>query len=478
MKFDYDLTVIGGGAAGFVASKLAAGLGKRVALVEKRRLGGECTLYGCVPSKAFIRSADIARQARDIGRYGLTSNAGFEIGAENVMAHVRSVVEAVYRGHPPSVFEGFGIDVLFGSPEFIDNHHMELNGKKISSRSFIISTGSSPYVPRIEGLDNIQFLTNVTFWDLEKLPPSMIVLGGGPIGIELASAMGRLGVRVSVVERSSNILSREDVELARVLAARLREEGVAIHTGTQALKLTSEDGSVALSTEDEGGLRREVKADSVLVAVGRRANVEGLGLDRAGVEYDGKGIMVDGRLRTSAPNIYACGDVAGPYRFSHMAEYQARIAVQNALLPIKRSVDYSHVAWCTFTDPELAHAGMTEEEARRAFGDGVKVYRHEFKDIDRGKTDLLKTGMGKYIVGPNGKLLGVHILGSRAGEIIHEPHLAKAFGVPFHRLDSLIHIYPTLSDIVKQPAKLCRIDRLRGNFFIQALSALLGKRGR
>lgn len=475
-KYNYDLIVIGGGAGGFVASRLANGLGKKVALVEKKRLGGECTLSGCIPSKALIRSANIAFQVRQLGNYGLSAKAGIGINTDNVMAHVRSVVEKVYSSHQPEVFRDLGIDVLFGRPHFLDNHTIEIDGKRLSSRAFIVSTGSSAFVPPIEGIGTVPFLTNETFFELERLPSSIVVLGGGPIGIELASAMNRLGVEVHVIEMGESVLLREERELVDILSKKLREEGLTLHTGTKAVKISRTAGGVAVTVEDKDRRQRDLTAEAVLIAMGRKANTEGLRLENAGVAFTAKGITVNSNLRTTAPNIYACGDVAGPYQFSHMAEYQARIAVQNAFLPVMKKVDYRHVIWCTFTDPELAHAGLTEEEARKRLGDGIKVYRYDCKDIDRSRTDVSETGAAKFILDRRGRLIGAHILGSRAGEIIHEVQVAKAFGIPFHKLDSVIHLYPTFSDIVKQPAKLCHLERLRDNPFLRFLKALLSEK--
>ncbi len=460
---DYDLIVLGGGAGGFVASKLANGLGKRVAMIEKNKLGGECTLSGCIPSKTLIKSGVIAHQSKNLKNYGLSAKNDIVINTGNVMKHVRSVIKKVYESHQPWMFKELGIDVFFGNPHFIDNHTIELEGRRFSAKSFIISTGSSALIPPIEGIDTVPYLTNDNFFEIEKLPSSLIVLGGGPIGIELAAAVNRLGVKVQVVEMFESVLFREDRELVNILSEKLKEEGLELHTETKALKVTGEMGRVVVTVENKDGQKTGMKADSLLVAVGRKTNVEGLNLENAGVKYGPGGIVIDESLRTTAPNIYACGDVVGHYQFSHMAEYEARIAVQNAFLPIRKKVNYRDVIWCTFTDPELAHAGLTEEEARKLHGDNIKVYKYEYKNIDRAKTDIVETGISKFIVDRKGKIIGAHILGSRAGEVIHEAQLAKSFDIPFYKLDSVIHLYPTLSDIVKQPAKLAHIDRLRNN---------------
>jgi len=472
-KFDYDLIVIGGGAGGFVSSKLASGLGKRVAMIEKDKLGGECTLYGCIPSKTLIRTSQLAREIRNSKRYGLAIEPHPHINTDCVMPHVRSVVQKVYDSHLPDAFQKLGIDVLFGPPRFVDNHQVELNGKRLSARRFIIATGSSPLIPPIEGLKTIPYLTNETIFSLERLPASLLVLGGGPIGAELASAFNLLGVDVSLVHKYDRILNREDRELTDRLSQKLTEDGMNLLTGCHPQKFSMNEGQITLVLQDSKNQTKEIQAGALLMAIGRKANVEGLDLEKAGIEYTLKGIRTDPTLRTTAPNIYACGDVVGPYRFSHMAEYQAIIATQNALFPFKKRVNYKNVAWCIFTTPEIAHAGLTEEEARKVHGDHIKIYRYEYSHIDRGKTDAAGFGMSKFICDPKGRLLGAHILGARAGEIIHEAQVAKSLGIPFYKLYSVIHIYPTFTDMVKHPAKLCYIDRLQNNPFLKILRRFL-----
>jgi pyruvate/2-oxoglutarate dehydrogenase complex dihydrolipoamide dehydrogenase (E3) component len=473
MRYGYDVVVIGGGAAGLVASKFIAGVGKRVALIEKNRLGGECTLHGCVPSKALIKAARVAYQATRMGQVGLGTEQAVAITKDGVMAHVRSVVESVYRGHRPDILEEKGVRVMVGDGRFRDGHHFEINGNIVSAASFIMCTGSSPFVPPIKGIDSVPYLTNDNLFDLERLPKSMLILGGGPIGIEMAQALHYLGVEVTIVEMGEQILIREDRELRDLLAERLVQQGLILRTETKAVELSERDGSVVLTVEDKGGKQEFLQGDAVLVAVGRKANVEELGLEAAGVGYSPKGIATDRRLCTTAGNIYACGDVVGPYQFSHMAEYQARIAAWNALFPFKTKANYTHYLWCTFTDPEFAHAGLTEEEARQHYGDSISVYRWSCSDVDRAKTDANEFGMSKFICHPSGRLLGAHILGPRAGELIQEAQILKTLGIPFHKLDSVIHVYPTFTDLVKQAAKMSRIRRLQNNTLVKMLRALL-----
>jgi pyruvate/2-oxoglutarate dehydrogenase complex dihydrolipoamide dehydrogenase (E3) component len=475
-KYDYDLIVLGGGAAGFVSAKMAQGLGKKVALIEKDRLGGDCTWFGCIPSKTLIKVSTIAHQIKNTGKFGLLQNTDISLDTDHVMEHVRSVVKRVYNGHTPETFTKIGIDILFGEAQFIDNHRIALGDTVLSAKKYMIATGSSPFVPDIQGLDAVPYHTNRTIFNIEKLPASMIVLGGGPIGTELAMAFNRLGVRVHILETADRILIREDRELADMLSQNIQGEGITLITKIKPLRYFAENGRIVLAYQDEKNRPGTIDADAVLIAIGRKPNVQGLNLEKAGVEYSAQGIKTNERLQTTASNIYSCGDVVGPYRFSHMAEYQAVIATRNALLPFQKKVDYRHVAWCTFTDPELAHAGLTEQEAREKLGDRIRIYRHEYKNTDRGRTEGIETGISKFICDSRGTLIGAHILGKHAGDLIHEAQLTKSLGIPFYKIYSAVHIYPTLSDIVRQPAKLCYIDRLQSNIFLRILRNIMGKR--
>ncbi len=476
MGYDFDLIVIGGGAAGLVASKFAAGVGKKVALIERSKLGGECTLYGCVPSKTLIRTAKVLNQINHADEVGLDMGRALPVPGDAVLARVRQAVERVYEGHGPEVLERLGIHLVFGGPRFRDNHHIEVDGRLLSAASFIVCTGSSPLVPPISGIETIPYLTNQTLFNLERLPRSLIVLGGGPIGIEMAQAFNYLGVRVTLLEMADRILTKEDKELSDLLTGRLAGTGLALRTSTQVLGLSRRDGAIELTVEDATGRHDSISGDALLVAVGRKANVDSLDLEAAGVEYSSKGIKTDRKLRTTAKNIYAAGDVTGPYPFSHMAEYQARIAAQNAAFPLRRSADYRHYIWCTFTDPEFAHAGLTEGEARRRHGNNVRVYRWRYGDIDRAKTEADEFGMAKFICDRSYRLIGAHILGSRAGELIHEAQIIKTLGVPFYKLDSIIHAYPTFSDVVRQPSKVSHIDKLRNSLLVKIAARMFAGR--
>ena len=470
-KYDYDLIVIGVGSGVISAANLALKLGKKVAVVEKARIGGDCTWYGCVPSKAVIRSAAVAHQINHMRDYGLHTESPVHLDSDHVMEHVRSVRQRIYQTEEPAVFEEMGIGVHLGAPEFIDDHRIRVGDRTLSSRSFVISTGSSPFTPPVEGLHQVPYLTNETLFDLEALPQSMIILGGGPIGTEMASALNRLGVKITLLQRQERILPNDDEELVDVLTDSLAREGVEILTGTEAVGCQTEGDRVSVSIRNDGPQGSVLTADRLLVAVGRTPNVEGLALEKAGVDYSSRGITADRSLRTTAPNIYACGDVLGSYKFSHIAEYHATIAVPNAVLPLpfKRKVSYENIVWSTFTEPELAHAGFTEKEARRKYGDSIRIYRYSYDDIDRARTDVADVGLSKFICDKRGKLIGIHILGERASELLHQAQLAKTLGIPFHKIQSMIHIYPTYGDLVKRPATAAFADKLQNNFFIKQL---------
>jgi pyruvate/2-oxoglutarate dehydrogenase complex dihydrolipoamide dehydrogenase (E3) component len=465
-KYDYDLIVIGGGAAGLVAATGAATLGAKVALIEKNKLGGDCTWYGCVPSKALLKSAQAFSSLKDLRELGISVSQNANYDTRGVMSYVTDAIRKISAHHPPELFEKRGIRVLFASPKFINKWTIELNNQYLTSKRFIICTGSHPLVLPIEGLEDIDYLTNENIFDLEQLPRSVAILGGGPIGVEISQALCRLGVEVFIIEMLPRLLFREEEESSRVLSNVLREEGVKIYTDKKAVRFSRQEDAVAITLQGKHKQNQVIKAERVLLAMGRAANVDGLGLENAAVEYNRKGIKVDKTLKTSADNIYACGDVVGPYQFSHMAEYQAIIALGNALFPFKRKVNYDCVPWCTFTDPEIAHLGLTEEEARSRYASSnIKIYRAYYDHNDRAVVDLRQKGFVKVICNKRGFILGAHIVGAAAGELIHEYVLAKSTGLRISRLACAIHIYPTLSQIVKRSGEQYLTEFLQSRWF-------------
>jgi len=462
MGYDYDVVVIGAGAAGLVAATGAAGLGARTALIEKDKLGGACTWSGCIPSKTLLKSAQIFSLLKRAKAFGISGD--IKCSPDGVMVHVRDIVKEVSRHHPPELFERRGIKVLFGQPRFIDRRLIEMNGSRILSKRFIICTGSHPLVPDIEGLEEAGYLTNENIFDLQVFPKSIAVLGAGPIGVEISQALSRLGVEVSIIETADRILFREDKEAADVLAKALLREGVKLYTGKRAVKFSREKDSISIILEDRDKKRLSVRTEKVLVAAGRQPNTAGLDLEKAKVKYSNKGIEADETLKTTACNIYACGDVVGPYQFSHMAEYQAIIAACNSLLPFKQRVDYHAVPWVTFSDPEVAHLGLTEEEASQRHRN-IKVYRSAYARNDRAVTDMEKEGFAKVICDRKGYILGAHIAGAEAGEILHEYVLAKSLKLKLKKLSSVIHAYPTLSQVVKSSADAYYLNIFLSSWF-------------
>lgn len=428
MDNKYDCIVIGGGAGGLFAASVANALGAKTAIVEKVRLGGDCTWFGCMPSKALLKSAQIASYFKRSHEYGFIERGLPDSG--NVMRHVRQVVAEIATHHEPEAFENRGIKIIIGAPKFISNNEIEVNGENLSAKKFILCTGSHPVVLPIEGLDKIEYLTNENIFDLEVLPKSLIVLGGGPIGVELSQALCRLGVKVSIVEMMDRVLFREDKELSEFLEKKLVSEGINLLTGKKAVKFEEVDGEVIATLEGKDN-KEEVRAQKVLVAIGRAPNLQGLDLEKANIKYNKKGIVLDKYLKTTNPNVFACGDIASPYQFSHVAAYQAGIAVRNALFRkvAWSSVNYDNVCWSTFTDPELAHLGLTESQAREKYSH-IKVYTNTYTSSDRAVTDMEKQGMVKIIVDKKERILGAHIVGAQASEIIQGLLIAKSNKYP------------------------------------------------
>ncbi len=440
-----DLVIIGGGAGGLVVASVAAQLGLNVTLIEKEeKLGGDCLHYGCVPSKTLIQAGKVASLMRRGEEFGLPAVEPV-VDLAKVNAHVQSVIEHIQPHDDPERFRDYGCEVIFGTAEFIDSHNVRINGETISSKRFVIATGSRPFIPPIEGLKEAGFLTNIEIFSLQKLPKRLVVLGGGPIGLEMAQAFHRLGSKVTVVERLPNILPQEDPEVAAALQKKLTEEGVTFFTSTSAEKVSFDGEIRTVFCSDNLQDNIKIECEQLLVAVGRKPNIENLGLEVAGVICTPKGINIDRRMRSSQKHIYAVGDVCGPYPFTHMAEYQAGIVISNAIFRFPKKTDYRVVPWVTYTDPELARVGLTEQQAKQR---GLKptVLRFDFKDVDRALAEVETAGFTKLIT-HKGKILGASILGPHAGELIHEIVLAMQTGIKISEISATIHAYPTLAQI-------------------------------
>jgi pyruvate/2-oxoglutarate dehydrogenase complex dihydrolipoamide dehydrogenase (E3) component len=461
----YDIVVIGGGTAGLVTAAGSAGLGARVALIERDRLGGECLWTGCVPSKALIGSARIAHAFRNAGAFGIGASEP-DVDAARVLESVREVRALIQPHDDPARFRAMGVDVIEGAARFASPHEVEVKGRRLRARRFVIATGSRAAVPPIEGLTEAGYYTHETAFDRDTIPQSVAIIGGGAIGIEFAQAYARLGRRVTVVEMLDEILFREEPEIAARLRVVLEAAGVRILTGRRVTRVErGADGVARLSTDGGGadaGNGEVIEAAEVLVATGRRPNVEDLDLEEAGVLVDRQGVLVDDRLRTSQNHIFAAGDVTGGYLFTHVADHEARTVVRNALFPGSARVRYDVIPWCTFTDPELAHVGLTEAEARERHGDEVRAFTYDLRQLDRAVADRAAVGCVKVLTDRRGRILGGHILAPSAGTMIVEVALAMQQGLKLDALSALVHPYPTMSEAVRRTADAYRRSLLTG----------------
>ncbi|WP_340103679.1 dihydrolipoyl dehydrogenase family protein [Rhodohalobacter sp. 8-1] len=446
-KFEYDALVIGGGAAGLTTAGIAANFGAKTMIIEKDKLGGDCTWTGCVPSKTLLKAASVMHNAKQAEKYGLTAET-VELDAASVMEHVDRVRLDVYEeADDPKIFQEMGIDVVEGTASFIDDHSVRITDSKglqreVSSKYIFICTGARAFVPPVDGIDTIDYLTNESLFEIEDLPDKLIIVGGGPIGTEMSQAFVRLGSEVVVIDMMPGILSNDDPELTSILKDRLEEEGVTYHFNSS-LKNVSRSGSGVMVTITRDGEELKLEADKILMATGRKANIDSLQTDAAGIKTERAGITVDDKCRTNIKHIYAVGDVTGRYQFTHMCEHMAKVATSNALIKIPMKIDKKHVPWVTYTEPELGHVGATEKELRKA-GETFEVYKFPFSKIDRAITDGNTTGLIKvYAKKWSGKILGASILGAHAGEMISQYALAMRNGVSLRDFADTIHPYPS-----------------------------------
>lgn len=443
MRRDFDLVAIGGGAAGLSASTISALLGAKTALIESEKLGGDCTWYGCVPSKTLLKAAKIAHQIRTADRYGVSAS-GPQVDFAKVMEHVHSVQKHIYddADAPPNL-ERLGIEVISASAKFVDAHTLELSEsgrtRRITSRYFVIATGSKPDVPAIGGVDSTPWLTNETIFSLSALPKKLLIVGSGPVGVEMAQAFHRLGSEVVVMGSGDRILPRDDAELSSLLQQALAAEGIEFVLNSKVSRVQLVDRRIT-ATMNSG---HQIDGDALLFSTGRRANCDALDLPAAGVDFTNKGVTIDKHCRTSTGHIYACGDVTGKHQFTHMAEHMGKVAVGNAILHLPYSIDERGVTWCTFTDPELAHVGASEQQLNERKV-RYEVYRFPFSKIDRAITEGETTGCIKVLARSlTGKVYGATICGANAGEMIGEYALAIRNGVSLSKISDTVHPYPT-----------------------------------
>ncbi len=454
MTTDCDLCIIGGGSAGLTVAAGAAQLGARVVLIERGEMGGDCLNYGCVPSKALIAAGHTAQAMRDAARFGIAPVEPV-VDFAATMDHVRGVVAAIAPNDSVERFEKLGVRVLRTSARFIVPDAVEAGGERIRARRFVIASGSRPTAPPIAGLDTVPYLTNETVFGNRQLPGHLVIIGGGPIGMEMAQAHRRLGARVTVLE-AATLLGKDDPELAAIVVARLRAVGVVLRDKVAIARVSGAAG--AITVELDGGER--IEATHLLVAAGRAPNVEDLDLDKAGVAFTKRGITVDKGLRTSNRRVYAIGDVNGLHPFTHMAGFHGSLVIRNALFRLPVNVHATALPWATYTDPEMAQVGLTEAQARASHGDGIRVVRWPLHENDRAQTERETSGLVKAVADKSGRVLGAGIVAPRAGELIHVWCLAMAKGLKLGTVAQMVVPYPTLGEASKRAA---------GSFFTDAL---------
>ncbi|MAZ02066.1 MAG: dihydrolipoamide dehydrogenase [Sneathiella sp.] len=445
-----DICVIGGGSGGLSVAAGASQMGAKTVLVEGGKMGGDCLNYGCVPSKALIAAAKKAASLKDAADFGV-SGAAPEVDFPRVMDHVQDVIASIAPHDSVERFEGLGVEVLQGFGRFISEFELEVDDVRVKARRFVIATGSRATAPPIPGLEEAGYLTNETIFENRIKPDHLIIIGGGPIGLEMAQAHARLGSRVTVLE-AFKAFGRDDPDLSKIVLAELGRDGIDIRENVKIANVMRDEAGTYQVSLGEGETVEKLSGSHLLVAAGRKANVENLNLEAAGVEYTPKGITVDSRLRTSNKKISAVGDVAGGYQFTHVANYHAGIFIRNALFRLPAKVNYSAVPWVTFTDPELANVGLNEAAAREQYGDKIKVLTFPFSDVDRARAERQTGGMIKAITTDKGQILGAGIVGPNAGELIHPWGLAISGKLKIGAMASYIAPYPTYGEISKRVA--------------------------
>jgi pyruvate/2-oxoglutarate dehydrogenase complex dihydrolipoamide dehydrogenase (E3) component len=466
----YNVVVVGAGTAGLVTAAGTAGLGGRVALIERNKMGGDCLNFGCVPSKALISSARLIQQIREAEKWGLDRQSP-QFAFEKVFERMRARRAKIAPNDSQERFESLGVDVFRGEAKFVSPYEIEIygspspqsspwqgeadasapgEGRRLRAKNFVIATGSRAAIPKIEGIDQVPYFTNETIFDeLREKPESMIVLGGGPIGCELGQTFSRLGVKVTIVQRGTQLLPREDVDVAEFMQNRFTAEGVRVHLKAPAKRVSMRNGKIALEFVDT----EPITADAMLIATGRTPNLLALNLKAAGVDYDAHGVKVNAYLQTSQPHIYAAGDITNSLKFTHTADFTARIVVRNILMPfqfLRQKVDWSVVPWCTYTDPEVAHVGLGEEEARRK-NIGYDLFVVPLKDVDRAVVESEELGFAKILAAKGSdKILGGTIVATHAGDLLHEFVLAMKASIGLGTIASTIHAYPTFAELARK----------------------------
>ncbi len=460
MAVEYDLVVIGGGSGGLVVASAAAQLKAKVALVEKNRLGGDCLWAGCVPSKSLIEAGRVAHTVKNSVDYSVYSQI-LTIDFKGVIDRVQSVIGTIQPHDSPERFRGLGVDVIEGRGRFIDPKTFEVKGKKLTARAFVIATGSRPVIPPIIDIETVGYVTNEQIFSLKQKPKSMVIVGSGPIACELGQALHRLGVGITILVRGDRLLPKEDPEISAIIEHQFESEGINIIHRSNVRRVEKFGERKHIWLDDE-----RLITDEVFLATGRQPNVESLGLEAAKVKYDENGIKVNGKLQTSNPRIYACGDVIGGYKYTHVAGYEASVVIQNALFLPTKNVDYRVIPRAIFTEPEIARVGLSEVEAKEKYGDKVLVLKQDFAGVDRAQAAGKAEGFAKIMCLANGQILGVALVGQSAAELIHEIVLAMRYKLPVSSLSG-IHVYPTLSEVNSKAALLFTKQKYAQNLTLQ-----------
>ncbi len=477
----YDVVILGAGAAGMAASKALGRLGARVLLVEKEALGGDCIAWGCVPSKAYLHVARLLRECRMAERCGISAGSvGFDFGAAR--RYVASVQDTLTRKDTRESLAGEGVNIAFGSARLLGPDRIDLNGAVVQTRHVVLATGAHAVAPPIEGLAETGYLDSRSCLQIETLPRSMLILGGGPIGTEFGQMYQRMGVAVTLVESNPRLLPREEPEAGDYLLDLLQKEGARFLGERRAVRAHRTPTGKALVLRKRDGSEETVEAEEILIATGRSPNVEGLDLERAGVAYDKHGIKVDNAMRTGVKGVWAIGDCNGLYQFTHMAEHQAGVCAKNItrsrLLPfLPERMHFRAVAWVTFTDPEVAHCGLTEAEAMER---GIRhhVLRYSFDNLDRAVIENEPGGMAKIITDPRGRLLGAHMVGAHAGELLQELVLGVRKGLKVTDISQTVHPYPAFVQMARRTANVYYVQTVYENPRRVAFLKWLGGFGR
>ena len=452
MLYNYHVIVIGGGSAGLVTAGGAAALGAKVALVEENLMGGDCLNTGCVPSKSLLASAHLADRIRHSNSLGLEA-ALKPVSLKKIMSRVQNVIADIAPHDSVERFQSMGVEVIQEKGTLLDAHTVQAGNRTLSTRNIVIATGSGPQIPNLEGLDKVSYLTNENIFSLETLPEHLLIWGAGPISMEIGQAFAQLGSRVSVILRGDQLFKKDEPEVSSLMKDRLEKDGLHFYYQHNVESVAREANKIRLNLKDlRDHSHKTVAGDAFLVALGRTPAFAGLGLESAGVKIDRRGfVLVNEKLQTSQTNIYACGDIAGPYQFTHMAGYQAGIVVQNLLLPLKKKVNYRHVVWTTYTSPQVAHAGHTEATAREA-GLLGSVIAHPFREIDRAIIEADREGLLKLVLDQRKRVIGATLVCEQAGEMMPLASLAIINKMKLSAFSKLIFAYPSKSEIFQAAA--------------------------